>query len=168
MRLFGVLCICASVVYGGALYAKRQRRREALLGELASFFGSLAVTAQSVGGSVSQVLRQCAAGAGTGFGFPAALLSEYAGSGDPCLSWERALSVSGAAALLPESQISLLRDFGGTFSVSSLAVFTEECRRYAETFRTLSDEAREKRASEEKLGVTMASLLAALLFILLT
>ncbi len=167
MRLLGVLCICASVLGGGVFWGLRQQKRETALSELSSYFGRLALSAENVGGGISAVLRRCAGDAGNGFAFPQTLIAECEQTGDLCLSWARALGSSGLAAALTFRQRELLSAFGNVFSAPSLPVFTEHCRQYAETFGTLYAEAKEKRKREEKLGVTAAALLAALLFILL-
>ena len=167
MKMLGVLCICASVLGGGVFCSLRQRRRETILSELSSYFGLLALTAENVGGGISEVLRRCAGGAGNGFSFPQTVIDAYENTGDLCLSWTQALQSSGVALLLPSGQRDLLTAFGSLFSAPSLPVFTRQCLQYAETFGALNAEAKEKRKREGKLGVTAAALLAALLFILL-
>ena len=57
--------------------------------------------------------------------------------------------------------------FGPAFASPSLAEFQESCGRYAAPLDALAAAAAEKLRREEKLIIPMASLLAALLFIIL-
>lgn len=167
MKLAGILCICISVICGGVFHTLRCRQREALCGELASFFGCLALTAFSLGGELSQVLRRCAGSAGGRFGLPQTLLQLYAQTGDLCVAWNRALEQTGIHRLLPEAEAAYLNSFGGACAVPSLTLFTETCRQYEAHFTSLKTAAEAKRQREEKLGVSITLLTAALLFIML-
>ena len=167
MRIIGIICVCLSVVGCGVLCNRRRRRREAFLSGFASYFGALGVTCVSLGGSVDRILRGSAADGDGRFPFPRTLLSVYAQTGDLCVSWLRALERVGAQRYLAAEETALLTSFEAAFTLPSMAAFTEECRGYETRFSALAERAREKRRREEKLSVTLASLLAALVFILL-
>ena len=167
MKLAGIFCICISVISGGMFYTLRCRQREALYGELASFFGCLSLTAVSLGGELSLLLRRCAGTASGRFALPQTLLQLYAQTGDLCAAWFQALEQTGASRLLPENEAAFLAFFGGACAVPSLSVFTETCRQYEAHFTALKTAAEAKRQREEKLGVSITLLTAALLFIML-
>ena len=167
MRTFGVICVCVSVIGCGVLYDRRCRQRETLLAGFASYFGALAVTCVSLGGAMDRILQGSAAEGDGRFPFPRTLLSVYAQTGDLCVSWLRALERVGAQRYLAAEEVALLNAFETAFTLPSMAAFTEECRGYETRFSALAERAREKRRREEKLSVTLASLLAALVFILL-
>ncbi len=167
MRTIGVICVCLSVIGCGVLYDRRCRQRETLLAGFASFFGALAMVCVSLGGPMERILHGAAADADGRFSFPETLLSFYAQTGDPCAAWTRALGQLGAQGILKTEETALLSSFENAFTLPSMAAFTEECRGYEARYAALADLAHEKRRREERLCVTMTSLLAMLMFILL-
>ena len=167
MRQFALVLICVPVACAGALYARFCRKRARTLSSFASFFGCLAISAAAFGGEIPVLLSRCVNASDKSFSFPATLLTLYAQTGDLCAAWEAALQTCGIPDLLQRTQCELLQDCGGMFALESMAAFESTCKGYEAQFTALYKDAAEKLKREERLYVTLSSLLAALLFLIL-
>ena len=166
MKLAALLFTCLPVACAGPMLVRRQYRRVWLLGQFTSFFQRLSQTAAGACGSPGALVRH-AAGADDGFWLPAAFAALAENAGAPEAAWREALCGGAEWNRLSAAEQGLLLSFGAAFAGASRREFEAVCAAYARQCGELREAAAQKLRKDEKLWLSLPSLLAALLFIIL-
>lgn len=167
MKLAAMLLICLPVMCVGPLRIRRQRRRAWVLRQFSAYFDSLARSAAGFRGDLAALMRRAAAGTDGAFLFPAALAGAAQAQGNPGAIWRETLCACSEWNRLSEVEHTLLTNFGAAFSCVSLGEFESLCRKTAQQCAGFAEETDVQNRKNEKLWLTLPSLLAALLFVIL-
>ena len=143
----------------------RRKKRGALLGRLADFFAAFGAFSELFPLDAADTARRLATAGGFGeLGFLLPFADRCSG-GDVRRVWREETASFRGASLLSAQERELLSGFADRFGLTSLAVFTEACRKYAALFEGLCEKDRREREKAGPLTLGAGALAAALILI---